>query len=99
MGQILIGGQRAVVYKDPDEVRDFTVDWTADLPDGVSIADASFLPDDATLVVDSATHDDTGAAGRFSGGVNGQQYRVTNRVELSDGQIYDYGFTVSVRQA
>jgi len=98
VGQILVVGRAPeVFYKDPDEIRDCPVDWTADLPAGVTIASAVFQPDDPALNVDAQSNDDTGTVARFSGGTVNTRSWVTNRATLSDGQVYDYRFIVACR--
>lgn len=99
MAQILVSDRAAVViYKDPDEVRDYPFDWTDDLPAGVTIADEEFLPVDPNLIVDSSGHDDTGTVVRLSGGSERTRTRMTNRVTLSDGQVHDFRVVVVCRQ-
>lgn len=98
MGQVLICGARPdVVYKDPDEIRDFPVDWRPDLPAGVTIAATLFTPADPALVVDASTFSDEGTVVRLSGGTAGTRVPVTNRVTLSNAEVYEYTFTVVVR--
>ena len=97
MGQLLIVAGRAdLVYKDPDEVRDFPVDWRPDLPAGVTITGSVFLPPTG-ITVDASTSSADGTVVRLSGGTGGRNYRVVNRVTLTNGEVYDFGFTVKVR--
>lgn len=99
MGQILVADRSAVViYKDPDEIRDYPFDWTDDLPPGVMISSTEFLPDDPALTVDAATTDGTGTVVRLSEGTERSRTRMTNRATLSDGQVHDFRVTVVVRQ-
>jgi hypothetical protein len=98
VGQILVVARAPdAFYKDPDEIRDCPVDWTDDLPPGVTIVGSVFLPDDPALNVDSDSFDDTGTVARFSGGTVHSRTWVTNRVTLADGQLYDYRFMVVCR--
>jgi hypothetical protein len=99
VGQLLVVRQQtSLVYKDPDEVRGYPVDWTPDLPPGATIVDSEFLPDSDELTVDSHNHDDAYTYVLLAGGVGGSRYRVVNRVTLSTTEIYDFGFTVVVNE-
>jgi len=98
MGQILVAGnQPDVVYKDPDEVRDYPIDWSRDLPPGVTITDSQFLPADPALIVETDSSEPTATGVRFSGGTPNTRTKVTNRATLSDGQIHDWTFIVVCR--
>lgn len=74
--------------KDPDDVLDYGIDWTAEIAEGDSIATSEWLPDDGL------TAGETGISGTIttvwlSGGQDGRVYRVTNRVTTAAGRRMD----------
>lgn len=98
MGQLLVV-QRAsdLVVKGPNETRDVPIDWSDDLPDGVTITGSTFTPSTG-LTVDSSTFNNTATAVRLTGGILGRRYTVRNRVSLSDGEVFEYEFRVRVKE-
>lgn len=97
MGQVLVVTRPSDVFvKGPDEIRDVPIDWSDDLPDGVTITGSAFNAE-AGLSVVSSTFTDTATAVRVSGGTLGKRYGVRNQIDLSDGQVFEYPFTVQVR--
>lgn len=78
--------------KDPDEVLDYTFDWSGWLSTGDTVADSSWFVDDDDLVIStdylpSFTSDTTTVW--LEEGVLGTKYRLTNRVTTADGRIAD----------
>jgi hypothetical protein len=76
---------------DPDAVLDYTIDWSAWLGDGETIALSTWdVPGGATgltEVSDTATSTETSV--RISGGTAGTWYEVTNHIITSTGQEED----------
>ena len=76
------------LVKDPDATLDYTIDWSAWLPDTDSIIESEWIvPDDLTASDESLA----GAAATvwLAGGVLGETYRVTNRITTLAGRIDD----------
>ena len=77
-----------VYRKDPDATLDYTVDWSAWLATGDIIVSSDWVvPSGLTEVTDA--HTQTSATVWLSGGVEGAEYLVTNRVTTDDGRIDD----------
>jgi len=86
-----------IFEKQPDEVYPVTVDFTARLPSGVTVASATgsvtnLLTDsaeNARLVSTTLTTTSTTATGKVTGGLAGVDYRVTFRATLSDSSVLE----------
>lgn len=73
--------------KDPDELLDYSVDWSRRL-DGDTILESVWdVPDG--LVTESHAHDAASTTIWLSAGVAGRAYRITNRVRTHAGRIMD----------
>jgi hypothetical protein len=84
-------------YKDPDEVLDYEIDWSARL-NGDTIASSTFtLPPGATLVADDATNTTTSTKIWLSGGTEGQTYFVMNEVVTSAGRTMDQTVKIKIK--
>lgn len=83
-------------FKDPNEVLDFEVDWTARIGSSDAI-------DTVTWTMPAGiTKDDQTVSGKvaiiwISGGTEGQSYNVGCRVETTGGRIYDETIVLPVR--
>lgn len=83
--------------KDPDAIRDYGIDWTADIGANTIVTSTWLLNDEdwpdtgATLSneAQSIKADGTGTIIRLGGGTLGESYKVTNRVVLSNGERDD----------
>lgn len=94
------------ITKDPDSIVNFTVNWDPDeceepegpwLEDGDTIVGSTWIyPDALTKVTDGTTT--TTATIVFSGGVEGDQYRVTNRITTAQGLVEDKSFTIVMEE-
>ena len=83
--------------KDPGEVKDYAIDWTAHLADGETITTSTWVV--ATgLTKDSDSATTTVATIWLSGGSEGTEYRVTNHVVTDQGREFERSFTVNVQQ-
>lgn len=71
--------------KDPEEVRDFGINWAADLGE-LTIVTSAWAVVSGTVVIDSNVHDTTSTTVRLSGGTLGETCLLTNHITLSDGQ-------------
>jgi len=73
--------------KDPDEVKDYMVDWTARLADDTIVTSQWIVPTGITMDSDSSTT--TSTTIWLSGGTIGDTYEFVNRVATAGGRIYD----------
>lgn len=82
--------------QDPNEVKDYTLDWGARrLLEGETINSSTWIvPAGITKNSDSDT--DTTTTVWLSGGTAGVHYTLTNRVVTSQGRTYDWSITVQV---
>lgn len=82
--------------KDPGEVLDYAVDWSAHLADGDTIVSSSWVV--ATgLTVGTDSETTTRTTIWLSGGTAGTEYRVTNTVTTAQGRTFERSFTVTVQ--
>lgn len=93
--------------KQPAEKRSVYVDYTGRLPEGVSLtavtASAIDLTDNsdvtsALLTNASGTIDDATAIFQLKAGVDGRDYQVTFRADLSNGDKFEEDLLVEVRE-
>lgn len=84
--------------KDPDEVLDYKIDWSARLVDDDTIVGSEWVqvPDD--LTIDSDDFDDTSATVWLSGGVIGKNQRLTNRVTTAAGRVMDQSVLINLAE-
>lgn len=83
-------------FKDPDEVLDFEVDWTARL-DGDTISAVTWtVPVGLTKTAQNLA--DPIAIVWLSGGTAGQSYEIGCRVQTTGGRTYDETISLPVRQ-
>lgn len=83
--------------RDPDSVLDYVADWSAWLEAGETIVTSSWIVPTG-IVMGPDTHDGTTATIWLSGGTNGTDYRITNRVVTTAGRTDDRSITIKVRQ-
>lgn len=97
---------------DPDELADFSVDWSRFLTsvDNDTIASVTWLVNgeilttftsvggiSGELTLTSPTNTDTVATVRFSNGVNGTKYKVTCRITTATSRVYERNIFLRVR--
>lgn len=80
---------------DPEAVLDYTVDWTAWLAEGETIATATATVTDG-ITLDASTSDDTTTTAWISGGTSGNLERVTFHVITTDDRQDDRTITLRV---
>jgi len=98
------------VFKDPDEVEDFVLDWTARLQPSDAIAASTWIsPAGITVNSDSFTNNGSywnGTAtvtGRYwttiwlSGGTIGETYEFVNRITTTGARVYDQTVKLKVK--
>jgi hypothetical protein len=82
-------------FKDPDEVLDYQIDWSARLA-GDTISSSSWIvPDGITKNRDSAT--DTSTTVWLSGGTEGAALSLTNRIVTAGGRMMDQSVVLKIR--
>jgi hypothetical protein len=85
--------------KDPDAELNYVFDWSSWLPSGVTISSqTTTVQTGLTLESESITDSSTSVTVKISGGTNGSDYTVANKVTLSDGQIDERTIYIRVRQ-
>jgi hypothetical protein len=88
--------------KDPDAIRDYAIDWSADIG-AATISTSTWLLDGATwtgaatLTKVQSSNTTTGTIVRISAGTAGETYRVTNHVVLSNGEEDDWTETLKIK--
>ena len=82
--------------KDPDEVLDYKLDWSARLASGDTIASSAWVVPNG-IAQDSATSDDTTATIWLSGGEAGRSYAIQCRVTTAQGRTHDQTVRLPVR--
>ncbi len=80
--------------KDPDEVLDYEIDWTARLA-GDTIASSTWTVPSG-LTGSSQTHTDTTATTWLAEGTAGESYSILNRVVTSGGRTMDQTVTIKI---
>lgn len=84
------------IYKDPDAVLDYTVDWSAWLGTD-TIASVTWVVG-AGVTEASSSNTSTTATIWLSGGIAGQAYGVTCRAVTAGGRTDDRSFRVVVKE-
>lgn len=82
--------------KDPDDVLDYSFDWSAWLATSETISTSDWTPS-AGIVVDSETNTTTTTTVWLSGGTAGQPYTVTNRITTNQARTVDRTMTIRVK--
>ncbi len=87
----------AIFVKDPDSNLDYGFDWSGWLADGETISTSTWsVP--AGLTAGASSHAGTGTTIWLSGGTEGNEYRVTNRIETSAGRIDERSHIIKVKE-
>lgn len=86
--------------KDPQDVRDYGIDWTDDIGDATIVGSTWTVAanDDSEIVLGDGVFTDTTTAIRLSGGVAGTTARITNHVVLSNGEEADQSGNINIIQ-
>lgn len=85
------------IYKDPEAVLDYTVDWSTWL--GADTISGTPTWSVATgLTKDSQSNTTTAATAWLSGGTAGENYRVECKIVTAAGRTDERSFTVRVRE-
>lgn len=83
--------------KDPDEVKDYGVDWSPMLVEDSLATSTWIVGDDDTLTIDSQSNTDMTTTVWLSGGTEGITYQVLNRVTTAGGRTYDQTIKLKVK--
>ena len=83
--------------KDPDEVLDYSIDWTKRLESDDTIATSEWIVPEDGVSKDSDDFADTSTTIWLSGGVAGQTYSFTNRVTTAQGRTMDQSIRLKVK--
>lgn len=83
--------------KDPNEVLDYQIDWTARLVTGETITTSTVTVVDGTVVVDSSSQSAGIVTVWLSGGAEGEACTLLNRVTTSAGRTYDQSVRIKVK--
>lgn len=83
--------------KDPDDIKDYEVDWSARLPGDTISASTWSLAVGTGLVIDSFSFTNTVTKVWLSAGTAGVNYELLNRVETAGGRTYDQTMKLKVR--
>lgn len=82
-------------FKDPDEVLDYTIDWTARLGSDTISTSTWIVP--TGITEDSNSNTTTATTIWLSGGTVNQIYELTNRVVTAGGRTMDKTVRLPVR--
>ena len=88
-------------FKDPNEVLDYAIDWTARLVGGDTITDSewSIVDTDPTLTIDAEELDPAGMTTVWlAGGTVGTTYHVLNRITTLGGRTMDQTVRLKVKE-
>jgi len=83
-------------FKDPDDIKSFTINWAADLS-GITISSSAFTVDSG-ITKDSDSNTTTTTSLVLSGGTVGKTYKIANAVTCSNSDVYDKFFLVRVQE-
>lgn len=84
--------------KDPDEVLDYNHNWSARLGDTDTISGPpQVIVDEGTVVVESTSFSNGIQTVWLSGGAEGENVKLTLRIETTGGRTYDEGIKLKVK--
>jgi hypothetical protein len=92
-----VSGGNIEVTKDPDDVLDYSLDWSARLNATEHIADSQwFVPLDLTIAMGLQPFDAAMTTVWLSGGKEGRIYSITNRITTDEDRVLDQTFTIKM---
>lgn len=80
--------------KDPDEVLEYTVNWSRRLLTGETIVTSEWVIKSAVITKDSSSLTSDAATIWLSGGTAGSNYIIVNRVQTSANRVYEQAFRI-----
>ncbi len=90
--------QTFVSSMDPDEVRDFGIDWSADIGSN-TIASSVWTVVSGTITIVADSHTTKTTTVRLHGGVVGTKPAVLNHIILSDGEELELTCSIKIKAA
>ena len=90
--------RRNTFTKDPDDILDYTINWhrwLEELRDKI-VASEWFV--ESGITINGHVFDDEKATVWLSGGTNGKNYKITNRITTNGGRRVDRSFIIRVRE-
>lgn len=82
--------------KDPDEVKDYQVDWSATLDEGDTIGSSNITWLSGTVVIDSQAKTDTASTCWLSGGTVGETSVFQARITTAGGRTFEQTIVLPV---
>ena len=82
--------------KDPDDIDNFSWDWSDELATGETILTRAFPDPPAGITIDNSAIDGGKVTATLSGGTAGESYDLTCRITTSLGRQLDWTNTVPV---
>ncbi len=82
--------------KDPDEVLDYSVEWSERLEGGEAIVSSSFTVDSGTITKDSESFAGTRSQVWLSGGTDGTTVELRNRITTSGGRTLERSIALPI---
>jgi hypothetical protein len=82
--------------KDPDEVLDYSINWTERLAGDVIDSSLWLVP--ATIIEDSNSFTDSSTTIWLSGGTLDDRVVLTNRITTVGGRVYDQSVRLRIRE-
>lgn len=83
--------------KDPQEIVDFGVDWSADLGTKTIVASVWSVVSGTIVIDDGTVFDDTTTTVRTSGGTVGETASLLNHITLSNGEEWEQTGNIKVK--
>ena len=83
--------------KDPDEVKDYRINWAPKLEDGETLTASTWITADGTITIESDSIVGSHTRIWLSGGADDEQVVLTNRVETSGGRTYEDSVRLRIR--
>lgn len=84
--------------KDPDEVLDYDIDWSARMADGDAIVSSVWTKVSGSVVIDSDSSSSAATKIWLSGGTLGETCEFLNRVTTNDGRVMDQTVYLKVKK-
>jgi hypothetical protein len=84
-------------HKDPNEVLDYRVDWTARLESGETITTSTVSRPTGDVVIDSQSYLGAMVTVWLSGGTDDTMNILTSRIVTNQGRTYDESVKLRVR--
>lgn len=85
-------------YKDPNEVLDYDIDWSARLDTGDAIATSTWTVTAGALVIGSNSFSSKATKVWLSAGTADLTYYLTNRITTTGGRTMDQTVKLRVKQ-